>query len=263
MIVAESSWYQIQHTVDYVLVDLLQGSHLVLSSAVLNGGLSEARHVLNLKVPRSIDHNESPLDTLAQAARKLHCDGAVVGLMTAASMNSFRSCREVQQGVELLVLVTCGLENARGVGDVAEYRSMETQPYAPDSHVPGSYAPGTINIILLTDARLTGAAMVEAVQMITEAKTAALVAAGITSPVSGVLATGTGTDAVAVVSGNGPHSVAFCGKHVLFGEVLGRLVQQAVADSVSWYQRASDQKQGGQPQEQEEAHTVGGEGEHH
>jgi adenosylcobinamide amidohydrolase len=111
------------------------------------------------------------------------------------------------------------------VGDRAEYRSVVSEPQET----------GTINIVLLTDAALTPAAMVEAVQMITEAKTSALMADRILSPVSGQLASGTGTDAVVVVSGQRQETVAWCGKHVLFGEVLGALTLQAVADSISWY----------------------------
>ena len=91
---------------------------------------------------------------------------------------------------------------------------------------------GTINIIVLTSAILTDAAMVEALMIATEAKSAALQETGVLSPVSNKIATGTGTDAIAVVSGQGPELVAYCGKHVLFGEVLGRLVTDGVKASI-------------------------------
>lgn len=222
-----SPWYRINHTDDYVWVEMLNGNHRVLSSSVLNGGLAYARHLLNLKVPRFFDGNEHPAQSLQSYAEVLAAKGPVVGMMTAASMDSMRCYREQVQGVEMVVLVTCGLDNARRVGDLAEYRSMV-------SEVPEL---GTINIIVLCSVGLTTTAMVEAVQMITEAKTAALIAAGISSPVSGQPATGTGTDAVAVVSGLGADQVEYCGKHVLFGEVLGRLTFNAVQDSIGWYQQ--------------------------
>lgn len=65
--------------------------------------------------------------------------------------------------------------------------------------------------------------------IITEAKAAALQEANIISPVSGLIATGTGTDSHAIVSGFGPAKVRCCGKHVLFGEVLGELVMESVS----------------------------------
>ncbi len=140
-------------------------------------------------------------------------------------MGSFRLVKESVQGIEIAILVTSGLSNPRRSGDPAEHREMTSQPNSA----------GTINIIALTSAHMTDAAMVEAVLMITEAKTAALQDAGILSPVTYRIATGTGTDSVAVVSGWGEKTVAYCGKHVLFGEVLGRLTTRAVAESIAWY----------------------------
>jgi adenosylcobinamide amidohydrolase len=58
--------------------------------------------------------------------------------------------------------------------------------------------------------------------------------AGIRNPVSGRIASGTGTDAVAVVSGHGPEIIRYCGKHVLFGEISGRMVTETVASSIAW-----------------------------
>lgn len=225
IIVKQSPWLRVIQAELYVLVSLLGSDFRVLSSSVLNGGLTSARHVLNLKVPGDLGELEDPAITLQNYADSLGCDGAVIGMMTAASMNSLRLYEDTVQGVDIVVLVTCGLDNARCVGDRAEYRSMMTEPLQA----------GTINIIMLTSVAMSDAAKVEAVQMITEAKSAALCEAGIVSPVSERIATGTGTDAVAVMSRVGGQEIAYCGKHVRFGEVLGRLVFDAVMDSIAWY----------------------------
>jgi len=58
----------------------------------------------------------------------------------------------------------------------------------------GTY-PGTINLILVTNARLSVSAMVGMVQVATEAKTAALFDADVKSWTGRSGATGTGTDA--------------------------------------------------------------------
>lgn len=198
--------------------------HHVLSSAVLNGGAVEASHIVNLKVPKHSDTSESPEETIENYCRLHGWEGTAVGMMTAASMDSLRIGRKTVQGVEIAALVTSGLSNARRAGDRAEHRAMLTE----------TEEVGTINIVVLTSAILTPAAMVEALMIATEAKSAALQALDVRSPVSGRVATGTGTDAMAVVSGTGPGEVRYCGKHVLFGEVLGRLVMEAVAASLQW-----------------------------
>lgn len=199
----------------------------VLSSAVLNGGRVSADHILNLRVVKNRDGTRGPFEpstvTLERYGREKGWKGTLVGMMTAADAESFRRVERQAQGVSVTALVTAGISNARRAGERAECRDMSMA--APES--------GTINIILLTDARLTEAAMVEAVLMVTEAKTAALQNLGVTNPVSGAQATGTGTDAVAIVSGTGPVTVGYCGKHMLFGEMLATAVMDAVTASLA------------------------------
>jgi adenosylcobinamide amidohydrolase len=198
--------------------------HRVMSSAVLNGGLVEANHIVNLNVPKRLTCPTSPQQTISKYCEAANWNGVTVGMMTAASMDSFRMAKETAQGIDIVVLVTSGLSNPRRVGDRADHRIMAAQ----------SEEIGTINIVVMTSAILTEAAMVEALLIVTEAKSAALQEAGVMSPVSNKMATGTGTDSVAVVSGHGPETVGYCGKHVLFGEMLGRMVCDTVAASIAW-----------------------------
>ena len=215
----------LEHSADHIHVEF-NLPHKVLSSAVFNGGMTEAKHILNLKVPKSYTGTEAPEITLTNYCAKANWDGTTVAMMTAASMDSFRLAVEVVQGVEIAVLVTTGLSNPRRAGDRAEYRQIST----PVKEI------GTINIIAMTSANLTDTAMVEALLTVTEAKTAALQDANIISPISNKIATGTGTDSVAMVSGHSAETISYCGKHVLFGEILGRMVTETVASSIEWYQ---------------------------
>ena len=194
----------LRHTPHHLHIEFTT-PHQVLSSAVHNGGLVHADHLLNMKVPLVDSSTEPPEVTLSKYCATAGWDGTTIGMMTAASMDSFRMQKETEQGIDIVVLVTSGLSNPRRVGDPAEYRTMAAQPTDV----------GTINIIVLTSACLTGAAAVEAVLMVTEAKAAALQEAEVRSAVSHKIATGTGTDSVAVVSGQGPQTVSYCGKHVI------------------------------------------------
>lgn len=195
----------------------------VMSSAILNGGLVEASHILNRKVGNRSSSCEAPDSSLRDYAASQNWQGKVVGMMTAASMDSLRIERACVEGVDVAVLVTAGISNARRAGDKADIQEL----------LALSKEVGTINLVLICSARLTDAAMLEAVMVATEAKAAALQDAGVLSPVSGQLATGTGTDAIAVVSGDGPQEIEFCGKHVLLGQCIGRLVIAALTSSLA------------------------------
>jgi adenosylcobinamide amidohydrolase len=204
-------------------------SHRVVSSAVLNGGFTRATDFLNLKVERQAESGvEDPAVTLQAACDKLGCKDVTVGMMTAASMKSLRLCREDIQGRQFAVLVTTGLENARRSGDRAEYRHLHAVPLER----------GTINLCMITDARVLDHAMIEMITIATEAKVAILHELNIVSPVSGGLATGTGTDAVAVFSGNTGDPISFAGKHTLLGERLAIMVMQIIRESIAYQEEA-------------------------
>lgn len=218
--------YQVNHTPDYMHV-ALNSNQWVLSSAVLNGGLVRAKHILNLKVAQNLSGEkagfESPEVTVSTYGQSLGLQGTIVGMMTSALMTSFRQVSIKEQETEVTALVTAGVSNAKRAGEPAEWRKISND----------INKTGTINIIILTNRRLTQAAMVEAVITVTEAKTVALNELGVTSPKTGDLATGTGTDAIAIVSGFDSPEIEYCGKHVLFGEMLATATIQAITESLA------------------------------
>jgi adenosylcobinamide amidohydrolase len=217
---------KIAHTPEHVHIRLSQ-SRPVLSSAPYNGGWIEAQHLLILKVAENFSGSKGPFQPLADTFRN-YCrqqgwHGVTTGMMTSARMRSFRCVRRSKMGVDITTLVTAGLSNARRSGDPAEYRTFDET----------GITAGTINIILMTNATLSPAAQVEAVMVATEAKAAVLQDLGTSSPVTGKTATGTGTDAVAVVSGVSAPKLVFCGKHTLFGEMLASATMEALLSSLS------------------------------
>ena len=92
---------------------------------------------------------------------------------------------------------------------------------------------GTVNIVAMTDAVLSPAAMAEAIIVTTEAKAAVFQDLNVLSYTNGALATGTGTDAVAIVSGTAGPENKFCGKHTLLGEMLATTLISALTDSLT------------------------------
>ncbi|MEA3233009.1 MAG: adenosylcobinamide amidohydrolase [Thermodesulfobacteriota bacterium] len=215
----------IEHTSEYVHIEF-PNSRRVLSSAPHNGGLIDSDHLLILRVMENFNGTKGPFEPLADTfrnyCRRKEWAGITVGMMTSARMTSFRNVCRSARGVEVSVLVTAGISNARRAGDPAEYRSFDED----------RLKPGTINIIILTNAILTQAAQVEAVMVVTEAKAAVLQDLDVTSPVTGKTATGTGTDAITVVSGSAPPEICYCGKHTLFGEKLASATMDALFSSL-------------------------------
>ena len=155
----------IEHTPAHVHIQLSQ-SRPVLSSAAYNGGWTDAEHLLILKVAENFLGSKGPFeplsDTFSNYCRQQGWSGITMGMMTSARMTSFRNVRRSMKGVDITALVTTGLSNARRSGDPAEHRAFDET----------GIKPGTINIIILTNAILSPAAQVEAVMVATEAKAA-------------------------------------------------------------------------------------------
>ncbi|NOU59801.1 adenosylcobinamide amidohydrolase [Marinifilum caeruleilacunae] len=216
--------YDIEHNDQFLHVKFEKPVRM-LSSAILNGGFQEADHFLNTKVDANFKGErtnfEKPEVTLSNMVKNNEWDGLCVGMMTAAIMKSFRRIRVEEQGIWIDALVTAGVSNARRAGDSADYKFMNEE----------CEKVGTINILLLTNASLSDAAMVECVMMVAEAKAACMQDLDVKSRVSGLLATGTGTDSTAIACGTGPE-VVYCGKHVLFGELLAKAVIDGVRQSL-------------------------------
>jgi adenosylcobinamide amidohydrolase len=165
-----------------------------------------------------------PARTLSRLAVSLGISDKFVGLMTAVSLADLVTVRETNENIWVEGFVTVGTSNAVRVGEAVTPKQRTNS----DTH------PGTINLILVTNARLSTSAMVGVVQVATEAKTAVLLRAKVKSWTGRSGATGTGTDAVVVVSGDGPPQ-RYSGTHTILGELVGRVIETAVTEGLDRY----------------------------
>ena len=210
----------IRQTEKYILLTFNEQMHAI-SSCVLNGGLQNIRHVLNLKVVDDDTITEDPAVTLSTMCVELGLVEKCLGMMTAASMTTLRHQTCWFGELYFSAIVTAGLENSRRAGDAADVICSD-----------GALPAGTINLVVSTNANLAPAAMVEALMIATEAKAAALEALNIRSAKSGAIATGTGTDAIAIVSDPNGVPLRYVGKHVVAGEMLAQAVIGALSASL-------------------------------
>ncbi|MGH7930552.1 MAG: adenosylcobinamide amidohydrolase [Candidatus Binatia bacterium] len=189
-----------------------------LSWSVLNGGMRHANHIVNFHVPgNDAAFCAEPERWLERAVLKLGLNGKVVGMATAVPIKDLIQVSVSSGPAEVKCFATVGCGNALSVGDPA---SVTLQG-------PARSPLHTINMILAVQPGLADEAMVEAIQIVTEGRVRALYEAGIRSSASNLVATGTGTDCIAIVS-LGRGGERYCGKHTQLGELIGRAAYSAV-----------------------------------
>ncbi|XPS86797.1 periplasmic binding protein modulated with adenosylcobinamide aminohydrolase, CbiZ [Desulfosarcina variabilis str. Montpellier] len=140
-------------------------------------------------------------------------------LFTGADMDKLAVKKETFKAMTVYALVTAGVRgNAVRMGtDTGNY-----------------YEPGTINMIFLTNMRLSKRAMTRAIISATEGKSAALQDLDIRSSFNPLTAaaTGTGTDNIIVVDGQGPF-VDNAGGHCKMGELIARAAYAGVREAIA------------------------------
>ncbi|MGA2385301.1 MAG: adenosylcobinamide amidohydrolase [Candidatus Bathyarchaeia archaeon] len=142
-------------------------------------------------------------------------------LITAVDMDDLAVCEQSYEEFKVCCLATAGAkENAMRAGvDVTRYVER-------DGHV-GSI--GTVNLILLTNATLSEAAMARAIITATEAKTAAFQDLDVRSTYAPrYQATGTGTDNMVIVSGKMGKPLHVTSGHTKMSELIAFATKSAV-----------------------------------
>lgn len=217
-----------------LIVQLPERRHLLSTSDGIINGLGAINHAA---------HPQLWMKLSKELATRLQCGGKTyeqqrkgmiankLGLQptdltlvgTAADMDNLAVVTKQFGPFTVTALVTAGAKSNALRAGVDEGTNIE--PSAPPS--------GTINIIVLTNARLTDGALARAVVTITEAKTAALEDLKVPSSYTkGVQATGTGTDSVIVVSGSNGPKVTYSGGHSRIGDLIAKAVHQAVIEAL-------------------------------
>ncbi|NVM03920.1 MAG: phosphatidylglycerophosphatase A [Candidatus Helarchaeota archaeon] len=187
----------------------------ILSSAVLNGGITKSKYIINHYVPKDYDH-QMPEELLLQTAKKFGLDESCVGLMTAVKMENVIVENFESGEFKLTVIVTGGTTNSIQVGQQIEDEMKKN---------------GTINIILITNANLNLSAMVTTSQVITEAKTMALLNLDIRSQYGGY-ATGTTTDSIIIACQEEGPKIKYAGTATMIGSKIGNLIKIAVKKAI-------------------------------
>lgn len=196
---------EIVHTKSHIE---LVGDFVTLSSAPFNGGVREAKRIINHRTRRS---RKGPIEEFFRRKLSASADEleAVVGFITAADVGHAFVDGQDWGDRSVKVVLTAG------VGD----------PVDPRYH-------NTINVMVYTDVNLTVTGMANLFIVITEAKVSALAELEVVK--NGEEITGTPTDAVAVARPSTPcgNDVDFSGTATKLGQATYRLVKRGVREAL-------------------------------
>ncbi|MFB1488371.1 MULTISPECIES: adenosylcobinamide amidohydrolase [unclassified Thiocapsa] len=236
-------------------------AHRVISTCRVNGGMSESlTHLANHQSCEGVAHLVRYETVLGLGARDYHgrtCSEAglppeTTALMgTAANMQCAVVAHADAEDLRVTVVATAGVTgNAVRAGDTAAWHeeadgsrparrgcSAEmagqtgfARPTAGDTP-PNDSGSGTIVTLVLINRPCTPACLVRAATMVTEAKSTALLDLRMPSLQSPCLATGTGTDQLAIaapLAREAEWERHWAGGHNTLGELLGRATHDAV-----------------------------------
>lgn len=201
----------------------------MLSWAINRPGWQECDRVAWLQVTNAdLPRGTDPADYLQ---RRLDACGLgdAVGLMTSSPVERFCTAEASVDRVHAACLTTLGLSNAERVG------VRRTDRVAPPARPA---AVGTINTLCSVSVPLSEPAMLEALSLVTQARTTAILEQGY-EPVPGAGAvTGTGTDCIVIACPVGGAGLPFAGMHTPLGEAVGASVLTATRAAMEdWIQR--------------------------
>jgi adenosylcobinamide amidohydrolase len=185
----------------------------MLSWAIVGGGHTRSRKVVWRQI--AADELRPPVD----ASRFLRAELAVaghrgaVGLLTSRRLDAAVDLECHAADLSVRCIATVGLGNALAIGD----------PPGASGRI------GTINVVCHVSAPLSAEALVEALSMAAEARTAAVLGSGARSGISGAPATGTGTDCIVIAAPEGSRGLAYVGKHTVAGHLIGACVRETIS----------------------------------
>lgn len=214
----------------FIVVKLPEGRNS-LTTSWINGGYQENldaifNHQLN---QQNIDDLEttSVTEFMKITAQKIGLNPQkVTGMITVASMENVAISNKKYRNIEITAIVTAGIEvNGGRAGDPASYYE-ENENY--------EFKVGTINTILIINARLHESTLARAMMTAVEAKTVALGQLMAPSRYSNGIATGSGTDKISVISNMESDIVLTnAGKHSKLGELIGLSIIEATTEALA------------------------------
>ncbi|MET1032502.1 adenosylcobinamide amidohydrolase [Domibacillus tundrae] len=190
-----------------------------LSSGVIGAGWGWRSAFVNRHVDKNYNMDNFEEEAAAYFLKNGFDLHETVGMMTAVKIEDAAWRKEAQEDVSVFVVATAGVGNAV---DVTQPRSSWKE----------NLTPGTINIWVFANGKLSEEAFVQGLMTATEAKVKALADAGVQDPETGTIATGTSTDSMLIAATQRGAYQQFAGSITPLGIAIGRAVYESVTESL-------------------------------
>ena len=195
--------------------------HSTLGWTLIGGGRSLARSVFWHQVSDADLTPEVDAKLFFEQRRKQRTTNIQgVGFLTGCSLAEFVEEQRSRGGLSARCIATIGLRNALRIGDLPRTTT---------------FSPGTINILLQVSCPLSERASIEALSLVAEARTSAVLDGHVPSSAGNAWATGTGTDCIVVASplpSDNDSELFYAGKHTDLGHLIGSCVYDAVSQGI-------------------------------
>lgn len=220
--------------------------HLVISTCRAHGGIrSDIEYVFNQQACEpsgfcgelSLVSYQNPEQYLAAACEQYQLPFEKSAMLsTAANMHCAGIHSEQFEELTVCAIVTGGIEgNAGRAGDPASYFEQNgTAKNIKPNHYADPNSQGTINTMVFINKELSHGALVRSIMMAAEAKTSVLQELSVASRFSPSLATGTGTDQIAVCcrKTENERPLTNAGKHSKLGELIAKTIRAATKETL-------------------------------
>lgn len=166
------------------------------------------------------------------------------GLITSADMGHYSIACEKYRDIEVMAITTAGVRvNAVSAGDMASYYEINGQYDFDINHEKDNSnsinnqdpkKPGTINTLIFINCKLDESSLILAEMIAVEAKSVALRELMTSSNYSDEVATGTGTDGIAIFANlDSENTIENVSKHAKVGELIAKVVIDSVKESLA------------------------------
>jgi len=232
-LIYETSSKEKVYRCDNSIVVKLPENRNTISTSHINGGYREnLEAVYNHQPDMSRGHGSHNLEGGSLEAhleihtKRLGLDPKrTAALTTAADMKNAAISTKSFRNLEVTAIVTGGIEvNGGRAGDPASWHEEKGASVN---------VGGTINTIIIINSQLPAFALSRVIMTAAEAKTVAIQQLMAPSRYSNGIATGSGTDQIAVISNmDSPDILTWAGKHSKLGELIGRCVIEATTKAL-------------------------------
>ncbi|MGM7684840.1 adenosylcobinamide amidohydrolase [Cytobacillus sp. Hm23] len=190
-----------------------------LSSAIIGDGIGWKSTFVNRHVHKNYDCSNPKQDMASFLQSHSMNSHDCIGMMTAATLEDVATETLTLDNLNIFTVITAGTSNAVDVSR-AIHREEEV------------VYPGTINMMIFIEGRLTEAAFVQAIMIATEAKTKALHEEHIMDPLSATIASGTSTDSIVIAASQTNKLIEYAGSITPVGKAIGHTVYKATRKAI-------------------------------